>query len=90
MEECHLDWIRKLQHVQKDAAFIATSNANTFVDYILAQMDRLKDFMSIIIALKTKGLEKRHYVKMEKELEEELDREIEIAPHKMDLKYLSK
>jgi hypothetical protein len=36
MEECHLDWIRKLQHVQKDTLFIAKSNANTFVDYILA------------------------------------------------------
>lgn len=89
MEECHMDWIRKLNFVQKDPVFMKSANACTFVEYILAQMDRLKDFMSIIVALKTRGLEKRHYVKMEKDLEDEFKVAVEISPHKMNLKYLA-
>jgi hypothetical protein len=68
-----------------------SENAKTFIYYILEQMDRLKEFMTIIVALKTKGLEKRHFKKMEKELEIALDiEEMEIVPAKMDLKYLAK
>jgi hypothetical protein len=52
-------------------------------------MEKLREFMTIIRALKTKGLERRHFTKMEKELEEILGKPISIVPNKMDLKFLA-
>ena len=43
-------------------------SAATFVEYITKIMENFKEFMGIILALKTKGLEKRHYIKMENDL----------------------
>jgi hypothetical protein len=45
--------------------------------------------MTIIIALKTRGIEKRHFMKMENELTEMMNMRIVINPQKMTLKKLA-
>jgi hypothetical protein len=89
MEELNTEWIHKLNEVRKESSFMLHENAVTFIYYIMDQLDKLREFMTIIRALKTKGLEKRHFNRMEKELEEIFNRTITIAPNKMDLKYLA-
>jgi len=88
IEECNMDWTRKIDFIQKDEAFMNNKLNATFIEYITKQIDRLKEFMSIIIALKTRGLEKRHYTKMEKELQEQLEMDVQFMPSRITLKYL--
>ena len=83
-----MDWTRKIDFIQKDEAFMNNKLNATFIEYITKQIDRLKEFMSIIIALKTRGLEKRHYTKMEKELQEQLEIDVQFMPSRITLKYL--
>jgi hypothetical protein len=71
IEESTVDWTRKIDFVMKDKKFMSHETSTTFTEYITKILDKLKDFMSIILALKTKGLEKRHYIKMENDLLEE-------------------
>jgi hypothetical protein len=64
-------------------------NAVTFIEYISLQLEKLREFMTIIRALKTKGLERRHFARMEKELEEFFKKPIMIHPARMDIRYLA-
>jgi hypothetical protein len=89
MEECTMDWQRKINFVQKDADYMKHESAATFIFYMQDQLEKLRDYMTIIVALKTKGLERRHFTKIEKELEATLKKKVNIWPHKLDLKYLS-
>jgi hypothetical protein len=90
MEECTMDWQRKINFVMKDSEFMKHDGQATFIYYMQDQLEKLRDFMTIIVALKTKGLERRHYTKIEKELEATLKKKVCIWPNKLDLKYLSR
>jgi hypothetical protein len=76
MEECTMDWQRKLNFVQKDSEYMKHPAAATFIFYMQDQLEKLRDFMTIIVALKTKGLERRHFGKIEKELESTLKKKV--------------
>jgi len=89
MEESTMDWQRKINFVKKDTEHMKHDSAATFIFYMEDQLEKLRDFMTIIVALKTKGLERRHFTKIEKELELELKKKVTIWPQKLDLKYLS-
>jgi aspartate carbamoyltransferase regulatory subunit len=89
IEESTVDWTRKLDFVMKDKGFMSHATSATFTEYIIKILEKLKDFMSIILALKTKGLEKRHYIKMENDLLEETGIEIQLIPARITLKFLS-
>jgi hypothetical protein len=72
IEELTMDWQQKLNFVKKDATYMSNDEAASFVYYIGRQMEKLRGFMTIIVALKTKGLERRHFSKIEKELRDDL------------------
>jgi len=89
IEESNVEWTRKLDQVRKDKRFMGHASSATFVEYISKILEKLKDYMAIILALKTKGLEKRHYIKMENDLNEEMGTDIQLIPARITLKFLS-
>jgi hypothetical protein len=89
LEESSIEWTRKLTYVTKDENYMSHDTASSWVFYIQDQLERLKDFLSIFAALKTRGLEKRHYHRIEYEIYRELKVRVALEPNTINLKYVS-
>jgi len=62
IEEYSQEWYRKLAYVQRSSHVNKHAGPMSFVTYMGQKLEKLKDFMQLITALKAKGLEKRHYL----------------------------
>ena len=68
MEELTMEWIKQLTRISKSN--LATySNPMTLVNYLLRELERFKDYLPMIAAMRAKGLEKRHWQNMSKQLD---------------------
>ena len=60
MEELTIDWIKQLTRISKTN--LATyAIPMTLVNYLLRELERFKDYLPMIAAMRAKGLEKRHW-----------------------------
>jgi hypothetical protein len=67
MEELTMEWIKQLTRISKSN--LATySSPMTLVNYLLRELERFKDYLPMIAAMRAKGLEKRHWQNMSKQL----------------------
>jgi dynein heavy chain, axonemal len=68
MEELTMEWIKQLTRISKSN--LATyANPMTLVNYLLRELERFKDYLPMIAAMRAKGLEKRHWQNMSKQLD---------------------
>ena len=70
VEEFCSDWTRKLHFVQRSPFLNGFPGPMKFVDYILNQVERFKEYMPLLQALKVKGLEERHMKKIRIEIDD--------------------
>ena len=72
IEEFCADWYRKLTYVQRNETLRRLKGPMSFVEYILKQIEHIKEFFPLLQALKAKGLERRHIVQINRELGTEI------------------
>ncbi len=68
MEELTIEWIKQLTRISKSNLATYTSPM-TLVNYLLRELERFKDYLPMIAAMRAKGLEKRHWQNMSKQLD---------------------
>ena len=73
IEESCAEWYRKLVYVQRNETLKKLEGPMTFVNFILLQIDTLKEFFPLLQCLRAKGLEARHIWQINKELQSELN-----------------
>lgn len=84
IEEFCADWYRKLTYVQRNEHLRRLKGPMSFVDFILKQIEHIKEFFPLLQALKAKGLERRHILQINKELG------VEISLARTNFRWLSK
>ena len=70
MEELTIEWIKQLTRVSKTNVSTYPTPM-TLVNYLLRELERFKEYLPMIAAMRAKGLEKRHWQQMTRQLDQD-------------------
>jgi len=54
------DWYRKLLFVMRNSALVKFPGPKQFANYIMREIENLREYLPLLQCLKVKGLDKRH------------------------------
>ena len=83
IEDNIADWVRKVTLIARIPEMSRLKGPMSFISYIKLQLTFISEYLPLLIALKAKGLEKRHFLEIQNEAG------VEINLYKMNLRDLT-
>ena len=67
------DWYRKLLFVMRNSALTKYPGPKQFANFIMREIEHIREYLPLLQCLKVKGLDKRHLQTINKDLGEHID-----------------
>lgn len=61
MLESTTQWNRTIQQLLRTALITAHAKPNELLNFVKGELDTIKEYIPVIVALRTRGLERRHF-----------------------------